>query len=452
MVAGADTHAGEDMHAGADMGASDTGHERRRYGAVAILFHWVIAALILYQIGVGIWMSGALEAADEATRFAAFELAQTHKAVGLTVLALSLLRLAWRIAHPAPPLPSAMPFLEKAASTLSHWAFYALMIAMPLSGWAMVSTSQAFSMVPTSYFGLFAAPHLPHAPLEQLAPSAPAGAFYAGAHAWLAYGALALLVIHVAAALRHHLFLHDGVLARMVPGLAPRDPRADMPPARPAGGLRRGLAAALALATLAGAGSLALVGAPRTGGGAAGEMAAEEAGDLPRWAPDYAASEIGFSGMNAGAEFEGVFESWQAAIAFDPDRLEDSRVAVEIQVASAKTGTMQYDGSLASEDWLAPETHPVARYEATRFRPGEAAGTFVAEGALTLRGVENPLELPFTLTIDGDQATVEGATEIDRLAYQIGVGSDPQAAWVSKTIGLKVFLTATRIGAADAGS
>ncbi len=180
-----------------------------RYSVIAILFHWVIAALILYQIVVGLWMEGALEAGDEATRFAAYETVQQHKAIGLTVLALSLLRLAWRLANPTPPAPASMPFLERAASTLSHWGFYGLMIGMPLTGWAMVSTSPDFVMVPTSWFDIAAVPHLPDAPLIAAtqalgfgADAARASGAYAEAHELLAYGAILLLAVAIDAVSR----------------------------------------------------------------------------------------------------------------------------------------------------------------------------------------------------------------------------------------------------------
>ncbi len=427
-----------------------------RYSVVAILFHWVIAALILYQIIVGLWMEGALEAGDEVTRFAAYETAQQHKAIGLTVLALSLLRLAWRLANPAPPAPASMPFLERAASTLSHWGFYGLMIGMPLTGWAMVSTSPDFAMVPTSWFDIVAVPHLPDAPLIAAtqalgvgADAARASGAYSQAHELLAYGAILLLAVHVLAALRHHIFLRDAVLARMVPGLSPRDPDADMPAARRAGSLRRGLGGVLALGTAALAASLFLAPSAEVSGGMTGNMNAGADAEVPRWAPIMEQSKVTFTGQHSGYEFSGVFERWQADIAFDPERLELSRAVVEFEVASARTGSMQYDGSLPSEDWLAADSHPVARFEADRFTAGAESGAYVAEGMLTLRGVTLPLSLPFTLVIEGGLARVSGSTKVDRIDFGVGADTDAEAAWVSREIGLAIELVAEIVEAPD---
>lgn len=420
-----------------------------RYSAVAMVLHWAIAGLILYQIALGLWMSEALEAAEEARRFAAYETVQQHKALGLTVLALSILRLVWRLARPAPPLPRSMPPLERLASALSHWAFYGLMLAMPLSGWAMISTSPEFSMVPTGWFGLFTVPHLPADPLVAAAASsglaadtAGASAAFAGIHEALAYGALALLALHVAAALRHHYILGDGVLARMVPGLRPRDPEADMPVAGRAGAAGRGLAAALALASCAGLVWLYLQAPTHEPAGMSGRMAAGAEAAIARWTPIHAESRIGFTGKHAGVVFSGVFERWRAEIAFDPDRLAESRAAVEIEVASARTGSMQYDGSLPSADWFDAAAHPVARFVADRFVAGDGPGRYVAEGRLTLRGVAQPATLPFALRMEGDRARVSGETVIDRLDHGVGATTDPQAAWVSREIAVTIELLA----------
>jgi cytochrome b561 len=171
-----------------------------RYSSVAIAFHWTIAALVIANLVIGIGHDGI-----PALR----KLMGAHKAIGITVLALTAARVAWRLAHRPPPLPAGTPAWERGAAHASHWTLYLLMIAMPLTGWAMVSGPEATR--PLSWFGLFNVPLLPIG----------SGAADAGhsAHGVLGWVMLALVVLHIAAALRHHLVLRDHVLARMAPAL-----------------------------------------------------------------------------------------------------------------------------------------------------------------------------------------------------------------------------------------
>ena len=135
-----------------------------------------------------------------------------HKSVGLTVPVLAVLRLAWRLMNPPPPYPDHMTTAEVVLAKLSHWGFYVLMLALPLSGWAMVSTSKL--QFPILYFGLFEIPKLPF--------SKAWGELFDQSHLILGWITLALIVLHVAAALKHHYFDRDDVLVRMLPGLRQR--------------------------------------------------------------------------------------------------------------------------------------------------------------------------------------------------------------------------------------
>ena len=170
----------------------------QRYSAVAIAFHRTIALLVIVNLIVGIghdalpalraWMPG-------------------HKAIGITVLALTVLRVAWRLAHRPPPLPAFTPRWERGVAHATHWALYLLLLLMPLSGWAMVSGPEGRR--PLTWFGAFDLPYLP-------VSGTTAGAGHE-AHALLGWVMLALVVLHVAAALRHHLILRDSLLLRILP-------------------------------------------------------------------------------------------------------------------------------------------------------------------------------------------------------------------------------------------
>ena len=185
-------------------------------------------------------------------------------------------------------------------------------------------------------------------------------------------------------------------------------------------------------AAIALTGAFALIGAAFP----AGVFAAE-------WQVDRAASEIGFSGTHAGRSFTGKFHEWQADIRFDPAALDQSSVTVTVNTGSAETGTRLYDRTLPNEEWFNAEAHPTAVFEADEFSQlGD--GQYQARGALTIKGNSQPIILPFSLSIDGQTAKVEAAIDLDRIALDMGVKSDPDAAWVSQIIPVTIILVATQ--------
>ncbi len=169
-----------------------------RYSHGAILFHWVIAVAVVINLYIGIggeflprgWTSMPL-----------------HKSIGITVLVLSLARLVWRLTHRPPPMVGTASAWERIAAGAAHWGLYALTIIMPLTGWMMSSGGNPPR--PLNWFGLFPVPLLP-------VDKATSG-FGHDAHGVLGYGMAALVVLHVLAALRHHLLLRDSTLVRMLP-------------------------------------------------------------------------------------------------------------------------------------------------------------------------------------------------------------------------------------------
>ncbi|TXN30549.1 cytochrome b [Methylobacterium sp. WL19] len=189
-----------------------SGLSARRYTVVAILLHWTSALCVLALIGMGLVMTHAGLAPMRQ-----FQLYQWHKSVGITVLVLTALRLAWRVVHRPPPHPAGMPAHERRAAGAAHGLLYLLLIGLPLTGWAVVSLSP-FN-IPTVLYGLVPWPHLPLAPL--LPDAAAVERVLKLVHAYGAWFLTALLVLHVAAALRHHLILRDDVLRRMLPGRGP---------------------------------------------------------------------------------------------------------------------------------------------------------------------------------------------------------------------------------------
>lgn len=175
---------------------------RDSYGLVAIVLHWAIALLIIGQLVVGTVMVRL------ANQRLAFDLIQWHKSFGLLTLALVVIRLAWRLANPLPAYPPTISGWEVVAAQAMHRLLYALMLLLPMSGWALVSVSVL--AIPTLAFYLFLVPDLP------LGVSESAETFWAAAHRLLGYAMMALIAIHVAAALRHHYWLRNQLLVRML--------------------------------------------------------------------------------------------------------------------------------------------------------------------------------------------------------------------------------------------
>jgi cytochrome b561 len=162
--------------------------------------HWLVAALIVAQVALGV---SAVAWHLSPTKL---DLFVWHKSLGMLVLALVAARLAVRATHRAPALPAAMPRWERHAARASHALLYALIVALPLSGWIVNSAAN----VPVRLFWLVPLPAI-------AAPSKALEALAARAHLALVVALVALVAIHVAAALRHHLTLRDDVLRRMLP-------------------------------------------------------------------------------------------------------------------------------------------------------------------------------------------------------------------------------------------
>ncbi|MGN6464058.1 MAG: cytochrome b [Rhizobiaceae bacterium] len=180
---------------------------KQGYGWVAVVLHWTIAILI-----VGQWVLGKVMKHLVDQRLS-FDLVQWHKSFGLLILSLVVFRLLWRLVNPRPELPADMGGLELQAARWTHRALYALMVLLPLSGWAIVSTTML--EIPTFAFYLFVVPDLP------LRRSDAAETLWTSVHEALGWVLLALVALHVAAAARHHFLLRDDVLRRMLRPVVP---------------------------------------------------------------------------------------------------------------------------------------------------------------------------------------------------------------------------------------
>jgi cytochrome b561 len=171
-------------------------NENSRYSRVAQWLHWVIAIMVIGNIVGGIFHDAIGKQ---------FPVMPIHKAVGITVLALTLVRIGWRLTHAAPPLPARMPGWEKGLARFSHLFFYILLLLVPLSGWIMTSAGTR----PLTWFGLFDIPKWSVTKDDMIVE-------LSRTHGAMGLAFAALAILHIAAALRHHYILRDNVMRRML--------------------------------------------------------------------------------------------------------------------------------------------------------------------------------------------------------------------------------------------
>ena len=177
------------------------------WGPVSQLLHWLIVLLVLVLAIVGLTM-GELPKTPKY-----FWVYTMHKSTGITVLALVLVRIAWRLYAGAPKPVAGTPNWQSRIASVTHFALYALLLAMPLSGWVYDSAS---GLRPFRWYGLVEMPKLsgPNQGLSELSNNA---------HELLFWVLVALVVMHAAAAFYHHMFQNDATLTRMLPRRRARD-------------------------------------------------------------------------------------------------------------------------------------------------------------------------------------------------------------------------------------
>lgn len=182
-----------------------------RYNRTAMFLHWLVAALIAVNL-VLIWTINLIP--ENFVRPAI----DTHKSVGITVLGLFLLRVLWRAANAPPPLPQAYSPMEKRAAWWAHILLYALMLALPLSGWLHDSAWKAAAQFPMQLFYLFPWPRIGFIANLDPALKAQLHALFGAVHKWLSYLFYGLFLLHVGAALKHQFWDRKPELERMWPG------------------------------------------------------------------------------------------------------------------------------------------------------------------------------------------------------------------------------------------
>lgn len=394
------------------------------YGWVERAFHWAIALLIVTNIALGL-VAGGLGFATDAALARKALVFSLHKTVGVTILAVAVARILWAVSQPRPrPLHGGW---ERWLASAVHWLLYGSLVLVPVLGWAEHAATTGFAPI------LW--------PLGQSLPFVPKDAALAAVLAnlhvtfvWVLAGAIAL---HVAGAVKHAVIDRDLTLARMWRGAEPGPVPARAPLLLPVAA-----AGAVWLAAL----GLGLATAPGEAVAVAAAPAAAPAGtqDIPPPGPSAWAVEDGTLSLTVaqmGSAVTGRFEEWSAVIDFDPaPRADGTLGSVEVSVATGSVTLGSVSEQAMAPDFLSSEAFPTAVYAATILPDGDG---YVADGILSLRGVEVPLRLPFTLEIADGVAAMAGQAVLDRRDFGMGE-TYPDESSVGFAVTLDIALTARR--------
>jgi cytochrome b561/polyisoprenoid-binding protein YceI len=393
------------------------------FGLVTRTFHWLTALLILTAFPLGVVANQLPYDTAEALALKA-QLFSVHKTVGLAAFFLGMGRILWALVerHPVPLHPQ-----RRAEITLAgvvHWLLYISLVMVPLSGWVHHAAVTGFAPILWPF-----GQTLPFVPQSEAVGTA------AGAVHWVFTKVLAAsILLHVAGALKHHFVDRDATLLRMLRGV--------QAPEQPVAAPRRATPILLALVIYAGFAVVAGLLVPRTEAIAAPavEAAAETAVADGGWTVQSGTLAIGVQQM--GAAVSGSFARFDAAIRFDEVALDGRHgsVSVTIDVASLTLGSVTTQ-ALGAEFFDAA-AHPTATFVAEIL---PAASGYVAEGTLSLRGVDRPVSLPFTLLVEGDTATMTGSTVLDRRDFGMGPSYGDEAS-VGFPVTVTVDLVAQRRG------
>jgi len=171
-----------------------------KYGIVSILLHWIIAIIVIGMLTLGIYMS------DLPNSLYKLKLYGWHKEWGFVVLFLITLRIIWKMRNVSPSLTAPIPYWQIVIAKLTHWMFYLILFVMPITGWIITSSAN----LPVSFFGFFVIPVI-------TSRSKNVQHLFANIHSWVAYILIALIVLHILAALKHAFIDKDDILKRMLP-------------------------------------------------------------------------------------------------------------------------------------------------------------------------------------------------------------------------------------------
>ncbi len=396
------------------------------YGTVSKSFHWLTALLILTLFPLGLiaenlpYDTGA-QLARKAWLFS------LHKTLGITLFFVALLRILWTLTQKKPALLNADHKAESFAAETVHWLLYLSLVLVPLSGWLHHAATEGFAPI-----------CWPFGQSLPLVPKSDSVAHFFGTWHFVLTKVLAItLLLHIAGALKHAFIDKDNTLRRMWFG---HSNIPDLPKARHSTRPRTAAGIVYGVAVL-GASVLAFS-APSPSIDTAAEtqtdrvVTADTAGN---W--QVKEGTLALTITQFGNALSGQFDGWNAVIDFD-ETVEDGlsgTVEVTVDIASLRLGSVT--DQAMGPDFFDEENHPTAVFSADILTLGD--GQYDAVGTLTLRGVEVPLILPFSLRIEDDTAVMSSTVSTDRRDFAIG-DNMPDEASVGFAVRIDANLTAQK--------
>lgn len=369
----------------------------QRYGDIAVIFHWAIALLIIGLLIIGKYMTSLEE--NDPVRFV---LTQWHKSFGITVLILSVLRLSWRFTHKPPPDLESIAQWQQRAASLAHGLLYALMFILPVTGWIMVSASPL--NLDTVLFNVIPWPHLPG--LDTLENREDISHAFHDYHEIASTILIVILLAHVGAALKHHLYDKDDTLVRMLPAPGSHTFKRKIIL----------LAAALAVSVT----GLYLY---ASSGNQAALLAA---GD----------SEVSFVADVTGEPTPGIFTETSVEAVIDEADPSASSIVARVQTASLSSDNPQVAGSLPEPEFFDVANHPESVFESTEVTATDD-GSLLVKGNLTIKASTREVSFPMILSEEDGKRVVRGEFTIDRRDFSIGLESQQSDDFVAYPVLVK---------------
>ena len=393
-----------------------------RYGGVTKFFHWLTALLILTLIALGLYASDLPhDTQAELTRKA--WLFSLHKTLGVTVFFVALARIVWAFTQPKPGLLNADHRMESWLAETVHWVLYGSLVIVPLAGWINHAAASGFAPI---WWPL--GQSLPFIPKNTTVEHA-----FGALHVISGKLLIGALILHIAGAVKHHVVDRDSTLRRMLPGEAVVGPL----PAQ------HHSAAPVITATVVWVAAIAVgLGLGLGLGQRTEQPAPTETAALEDVASDWQVQDgtIAIEVTQFGSVVAGSFADWTSAITFD-DTVQSGKagdVTTTVAIPSLSLGSVT-DQAMGA-DFFNSEAFPTATFQADI---NATADGYVAAGSLTIKDQTMPIDLPFTLTLEGDTARMTGSTTLDRRNFGIGdTVTDESSLAFSVTV--NIDLTATR--------
>jgi len=385
-----------------------------QYSFVARVLHWLVAGMIVAQYLLAELAEYAKESGEALQQLI---LLANHKSIGMTIFTLAVVRVLWRLLNQPPPLPTSISVVQRKVSHIAHWSIYALIFALPVSGWLM-SSANAYSV---SWFNVFVFPDL-------ITVNTSLASNFNRIHEILAYALLILSLLHIVAAIKHNVFDQDGVLQRM---------------ASPVGWYIFILSVLFVVVVFGQILDLSkeksfsiqppldTVKNPET-----------KLSELAVWDIDYQQSYIEFTGDQAGAPFTGRWTNWKAVMQFDSENLTDSKFDVTINTQHVNSNDNERDNYIVGDDFFDAINFKTAKFVAADFQKINE-NKFISNSYLSIKGLTKPILFSFTLNIDGDNFELNGNASLERLAWNVGVGDWSDPTWVGPTVAVNVRVVAS---------